>query len=66
MSKECFVCVEPASEQYTLILPDGEVFEEKTVCDGCVADLRDTAWLKVIAGPVVMRGERNQQDTEKK
>ena len=62
MSDECFMCVEPASDEYTVILPDGTILENKTVCESCLSDLRKTEWLNVIEGPVMTRGENDNDD----
>lgn len=63
MSDECFNCAGPASEQYTLILPGGKVLENKSVCDPCISDFRDTEWMKVVEGEIMMRGSNEENET---
>jgi hypothetical protein len=62
MGGECFMCVEPASEQYTLVLESSEVFEDKWICDECLPDLRTTDWVKVREEPVLMRCKESEQE----
>lgn len=64
MSDECFNCAGAASEQYTLILHDGTVLQEKTVCDPCISDFRDTEWIKVREESVMVRGSNEEDDED--
>lgn len=65
MDGECFACVGPASEQYTLILEGGKVIEDKWVCESCISDFRDEEWIEVHEAPVLMRGgSGSDQETD--
>jgi hypothetical protein len=43
---ECFICTVKTSTNYTLILDETTVQEDKPVCNGCIADLREKAWIE--------------------
>ena len=47
MSGECFQCIRPASDRYTLILDNETVIEDVFVCDECLAGYRETDWIEV-------------------
>ena len=55
MDDECFVCAEPASDRYTVNLESSRTLEEKTLCDGCISDLRDEEWIDVRDEPVLAK-----------
>jgi hypothetical protein len=59
---ECFVCVEPASNRYTLVFESGDVIEDKLMCSDCIPEFRELDWLEVHEAPVLRRGENTQNE----
>ena len=47
MMKECFSCVKPTSECYTLTLEGSKVLNEVMVCPECVSDFRAVEWIEI-------------------
>lgn len=64
MGGECFICVGPATERYTLVLEDDTRVEAKLLCEECVADVRDVEWIDVYEGPVLTRGGDDDHEAE--
>ncbi len=64
MNRECFMCVEPASDQYTKLLESGTMFEDKWVCEACIVELRQEDWIEVHEGSILMRGGDDHEETE--
>jgi hypothetical protein len=54
--EECFHCVGPASERYTLVLETGKVVKDKWLCDECVSAFREEDWMEIHETPVLLRG----------
>ena len=47
MAGECFQCVQPASDRYTLNLESSTEIEDVFVCEECLSDFRETDWIDV-------------------
>jgi hypothetical protein len=62
MNKECFNCVGPASDRYTVIVEGSVVAEEAVVCEACVLQFRDEDGIEVHDAPARMKGEDPDQD----
>lgn len=62
MDKECFNCVEPASDRYTVIVEGSTVVDGAVMCDDCVSEFRDEDWIEVHDASTLMRGEDRDQD----
>ena len=41
MFEDCFMCVESASEHYTVVSEGSRALSEQAICDKCVSDLRE-------------------------
>lgn len=53
------------SDRYTLILDQGEILEDKLLCEPCASALRETEWIEVHEAPVRMRGgDGNDHEAE--
>jgi len=50
MAKDCFVCVEPASDYYTVVLEGSRTLSEQAICDKCASDLREEEWIEFQEG----------------
>lgn len=66
MEDECLVCVEPASDRYTVSMENSRTFERKILCDECVSDLRDEEWIDVRDEPVLARDGSGTRENEAK
>lgn len=60
--EECFNCDGPATERYTLVFESGKIFEDKLMCDACVADFNVLDWIEVREAPVLMRGNEDSKE----
>jgi hypothetical protein len=47
---ETVLCVESASEHYTVVLEGSRALSEQAICDECVSDLREEEWIKFQEG----------------
>jgi len=50
MAGDCFVCVEPASDYYTVVLEGPRALSEQAICDRCVSELREEEWIEFQEG----------------
>lgn len=48
MNAECLVCANEAHQHYTLVLDADSTFEDQVICDTCVSELRQEAWIEII------------------
>lgn len=51
MSDNCLICVEPASNRYTVILDQSRCLEQKLLCDDCITDLEQEDWIELSEEP---------------
>lgn len=55
MGDKCLICVEPASNHYTVILDQSRYFEQTLLCDDCVTDLEQEEWIELSEEPADSR-----------
>ncbi len=63
---ECFVCVEPASDRYAVMLERSKTLGEKAICDECVTDLREEVWIDIHPEPVLASDGGGSQESERR
>jgi hypothetical protein len=56
MSDKCFICVESASNRYTVILDQSKCLEQNLICDDCITDLEQEEWIELSEEPPDSRG----------
>ena len=61
---KCFVCAEPASSRYTVVLEGSTTFEQKTVCDVCVTSIQQEEWIDVHTESVLANDGGSSQASE--
>lgn len=47
MDGDCFNCMDPASDRYTLVLDSEKVLEDKIVCGDCATEFREEDWIEL-------------------
>jgi hypothetical protein len=62
---ECFVCVEPASDRYSVTLERSKTLEKKAICDECVTDLQKEKWIEIHSEPVLASDGGGSQESER-
>lgn len=60
MEGECFNCAGRGTGEYTIVLESGQILRNKRLCDTCAAAFRDSEWVAVHEGSVVVRGENDE------
>lgn len=43
---ECFMCAEPASNQFTLRV-SSKTYQNKSLCETCATNLNETDWIAI-------------------
>ena len=62
---ECFVCVEPTSDRYSVTLERSKTLGEKVICDECVTDLREEDWIHIDPEPVLVGDSGGSQESKR-
>lgn len=56
MEDECFICVDYASNRYTVVLDQSRRLEKKVLCDDCATELDREEWIELNKMPAVPLG----------
>lgn len=62
MDTECFNCVSPASNRYTVIIDGSKVVEDAVICEECVSEFQEEDLIKFADESPLMRGADGDHD----